>query len=153
MTEELLHHTNIRAIPEQQRRHRVAQHVRSHVPPDTRLPAQLGDDVSNPLGREPSAIGVDEQCRTLRLYMRPRRHVCKLDLHRLLVDDESQPVTASLALYPENRFPREVVPNVEGRGLAYANACGEKEVYEREIAERPVVARRGFPVSGVCRQL
>lgn len=65
-----------------------------NVSPYARLSAQAGYDGCHPLGRKPLVRGVEEQCRTLRIYARPGSHVRLLNSQRLLVEDESKPISA-----------------------------------------------------------
>ncbi len=52
--QELLDDANVGSVTEEQRRHRVTQHVRSYVPLNAGLSPQLGDDLRHSLSfREP----------------------------------------------------------------------------------------------------
>src|SRR5437899_7200217 len=50
VTQEFLDDADVHAIAKQQRCHRMAQHVRSNVPLDSRLLTQLGNYVGDSLG-------------------------------------------------------------------------------------------------------
>ena len=63
--QKLLYHSDIRAVAQQQRRYCMPQHVRSYMPLNLGLSAQLRDDISDSLGREPSIRGVQEKSRVL----------------------------------------------------------------------------------------